>query len=196
MAARWLVAVCVISINLSPACAPVTSFSNAPTRKGASPAAVATTAALPRPYSLLTQQAAATISGDAAVRNQALETLEPSGYVACIYTDINHEANSASVQIKSVPVDSDPSALREAATFFEGGEPSQPYTPFPVASIGESALGEAIPGSAFVVFATRDHLVFVGARSTVISASALRRGVEDLAAHVAAALETSTGNQP
>jgi hypothetical protein len=126
------------------------------------------------------------------VTNQGFDVLEPiSGYVACIYTDTDHEANSVNVQIKSVTADAGPS-LREAATFFEGGEPSQPYVPFSVVGIGENALGEAIPDAAFVVFVTGDRLVSVGARSTIVSAAALRRSVADLAAHVAAALEAST----
>ena len=50
----------------------------------------------------LTQQTAATISGDAAVTDQAFNVLEPiSGYVACIYTDGHREADSVSVQIES-----------------------------------------------------------------------------------------------
>jgi hypothetical protein len=201
MATRGLVAVGVTFITLTTACASVTSYTNASTRTGAPPAAVATstqsTASLLRPCSFLTQQTAATISGDAAVTDQAFNVLEPiSGYVACIYTDGHREADSVSVQIESARVGGGPSALRHAATFFEGGEPSQPYVAFLAVGIGESALGEAIPGAAFVVFATQDRLVYVGARSSVVKAGALRSGVEGLAAHVAAALDSAIDSQP
>jgi len=201
MAARGLVAVCVIFISVTAACDSVPSPSSAPTRTGSPLAAVANStpsnAAALRPCSLLARQTAATVSGDAAVTNQAFNVLEPiSGYDACTYTDINHEANSVSVQIKNVAAGGIPSVLRQAATFFEGGEPAQPYTPFPVMGIGENAVGEAIPGAAFVVFAVRDCLVYVGARSTFVSAVELPSGVEDFAAHVAAALETAIDNQP
>ena len=147
----------------------------------------------PRPCTFLTQQSAAAISGDAAVTNQALNVFEPIyGYVACIYSDPKHEADSASMQIKSAPNGVDASALQEAATFFEGGEPVQPYASFAVAGVGEGALGDAIPGVAFVVFATRDLLVYVGAFSASLSSSALRGGVEHFADQVAAALYLRT----
>jgi hypothetical protein len=196
MAWPVLGAVCVIFISVTAACAPEPSPSNVSRRTAALPAAAAT-AAPQHPCSLVTQQAAAAITGDAGVTNQASDVLEPvSGYVACVYTDVDHEANSVSVEIKTVTVGVIPSALRGAATFFEDGEPSQPYTPFPVGGIAESAMGEAIPGAAFVVFATRDRLVYVGARSSAMSAVALRSGVQNLAAHAAAALEAAIEGQP
>jgi hypothetical protein len=146
---------------------------------------------------LVTQQSAAAISGDAAVANRASNVLEPGyGYVACIYTDADREGNSVSVQIKRIPMGSSASALRQAAAFFEGGEPSQPYSRFLVAGVGANALGESIPGVAFVVFATEGGLVSVRASSTFVSAPALRSGVADLAVGAAAALESAIGNQP
>lgn len=51
----------------------------------------------PRPCTFVTRQSAAAISGDAAVTNQALNVFEAIyGYVACIYRDPMHEADSAS----------------------------------------------------------------------------------------------------
>jgi hypothetical protein len=157
------------------------------TRSGTHSASPAGT--VPRPCSFLTQQTAATLSGDSAVTSQANNVFEPIyGYVACIYTDARHEANSVSVQIKSVPGGAGPSAIQQAATFFEGGEPVQPYAPFPVAGIGERALGAAIPGVAFIVFSTASLLVYVGGFSASVNAAALRNGVEHLAERVAADL--------
>jgi hypothetical protein len=45
-----------------------------------------------------------------------------------------------------------------------------------------------MPGVAFIVFSVGDLLVYVGARSAVVSAEALRAGVEGLAKEVAVAL--------
>ena len=180
---RARIAVLLTCIGAFAACDPVTP------PNATSHTTPTATVSPPRPCTFLTQQSAAAISGDAAVTNQALNVFEPIyGYVACIYSDPQHEANSVSVQIKSTPNGVDASALQQAATFFEGGEPVQPYASFAVPGVGESALGEAIPGVAFIVFVTRDLLVYVGAFSASLSPSALRGGVENLAEQVAAAL--------
>jgi hypothetical protein len=183
--ARATIAVWVASLCVITACDPVMPSAGPSQQSGTSAAATAT----PQPCSLLTQQTAAAISGDSAVTNQATNTFESIyGYIACIYTDIKHEANSVTVQIKRTPRGADPAALEQAAAFFEGGEPVQPYAPFPVPGIGEEALGEAIPGVALIVLSTSDFTVFVGGYSASVSATALRNGVEGLARQVAAAL--------
>ena len=129
------------------------------------------------------------MSGDTNVSNQATNVPEAeSGYVACIFADSKAEANSAAVQIKWVSGGVDSSTLRAAATFFSLGEPVQPFQSFSVGSVGDSAVGEATPGVAFVVFSVGDLLVCVGARSAVVSAASLRASVEGLAKEVAAAL--------
>ncbi len=92
------------------------------------------------------------------------------------------------MQIKRVPGGVGAATLRDAATVFSLGEPVQPFQGFPVVGIGDHALGEAIPGVAFIVFGIRDLLVYVGAGSTFVDASGLRSGVENLAMKVAAAL--------
>jgi hypothetical protein len=142
-----------------------------------------------RPCSFLTRTTAAQISGDVEVTNQATDLVETeSGYVACIFADTRDEADSVEVQIKRVAGGVDSSTLRDAATLFSLGEPVQPFQGFTVVGIGDRALGEATPGVAFIVFAIRDLLVYVGAGSTFVVASGLRAGVENLAMKVAAAL--------
>jgi hypothetical protein len=66
--------------------------------------------------------------------------------------------------------------------------PVQPFQPFTLNGIGDNALGESIPGVAFVVFAKGDSLVYVGAGSASLSVAALRSGVVDLARRIAIAL--------
>lgn len=145
---------------------------------------------LPRPCSFLTQAVAAQISGDPAVTNQATDATETeSGYIACIFADTTNEANSMAVQIRRVRGGADPSTLREAATFFSLGEPVQPFQRFPVAGVGDSALGATTPGVAFIVFSSGDLLVYVGADSSSVSPTSLRASVENLAQQVDEALQ-------
>jgi hypothetical protein len=149
----------------------------------------AITSPTPPPCSFLTQQAAAAISGDTAVTNQASNVSEPtSGYVACVYADTAKEGNSVSVQIKREPGGTASSALTQAVTFFSRGEPVQPFVSFPVTGVGETALGEATPGVAFIVFSTANLLVYVGADSAVVSGAALQEGVAHQAQRIAARL--------
>jgi hypothetical protein len=138
---------------------------------------------------LLSQSTAAQISGDSRVTNQARDLVDTeSGYTACIFADTRDEADRVEVQIKRVSAGVDASSLREAATFFSLGEPVQPFQAFSVVGVGDDAVGETIPGVAFIVFARGDLLVYVGAGSTSMSAAALRTGVTNLAATIAAAL--------
>lgn len=154
-----------------------------------SSASTPSTEQLPRPCSFLTQAVAAQVSGDPNVSSQATNVLETeSGYVACIFADTKDEANSVAVQMKRVSGGVDSSTLHAAATFFSLGEPAQPFQSFSVGSVGDNAVGEAVPGVAFIVFSTRDLLVYVGARSATVSAAGLRAGVEGLAKEVAVAL--------
>ncbi len=92
------------------------------------------------------------------------------------------------MQIKRVSGGVDSSTLRAAAAFLWLGEPVQPFQPFAVEGVGDNALGEATPRVAFIVFSVGDLLVYVGARSAVVSAASLRASVESLAKEVAAAL--------
>jgi hypothetical protein len=144
---------------------------------------------LPGPCSFLTQALAAQISSDPAITNQATNVTEAeSGYVACIFADPTNEANRVAVQVRRVSGRSDVSTLRDAATFFSQGEPVQPYQSFPVAGVGDSALGETTPGVAFIVFSSGGLVVFVGADSSSVSAASLRARVENLARQVAESL--------
>ena len=181
--------VCLISIvGIVAGCGSVVSTT------GGSMSAIATStssaaAQSPRPCSFLTETVAAQISGDTTITNQATDVTETeSGYVACIFADTKNEANSVAVQIKRVSGGVDPSTLREAATFFSLVEPVQPFQPFSVVGVGDSALGETTPGVAFIVFSRGDLLVYVGADSPSVSAASLRASIEDLAKQVAAAL--------
>ena len=144
---------------------------------------------VPPPCSLLTRALAARISGDMAVTNRADNMTEPeSGYVACIFADPENEANMVSVQIKRAPGGVDPSTLRAAATFFSLGEPVRPFQPFSAPRVGVAALGETIPGVAFVVFSVGDLLIYVGGDSASARATSLRAGVVNLAKAIAAVL--------
>jgi hypothetical protein len=173
------VLVVVFAAGIASACG-----SAGPTTLGS---ASAITPAIPRPCSFLTQHAAAQISGDTAVTIQASDVTEPlSGYVACVFTDTGSERNSVSVQIKRAPDDAASVALTNAAAFFSGGEPVQPFETFPIAGVGSSAIGGTTPGVAFIVFSTGTLLVYVGGSSEVVSAAALQSGVESLAQHIAA----------
>jgi hypothetical protein len=78
--------------------------------------------------------------------------------------------------------------LREAAAFFSRGEPVQPFQPFSVVGVGDSALGETTLGVAFIVFSVGDLVVYVGAGSASLSVASLRAGVDALARKVAVAL--------
>ena len=148
-----------------------------------------TTTKLPRPCSFLTQAVAAQISGDAAITNQATDVNEAeSGYVACIFADPANEAGRVAVQVREVSGQPDLSTLREAATFFSQGEPVQPYQPFPVAGVGDRALGETTPGVAFIVFSSGDLVVYVGGDSSSVDAATLRAHVVDLARKIAEVL--------
>jgi hypothetical protein len=132
---------------------------------------------------------AARITGNTAMTNRATNVTEASsGYVACIFTDTANEADSVAVRIRTVPGGVTASTLRGAATFFERGEPVQPFQPFPVSVLGDSALGEATLGVAFIVFSHHNLLVYVGAGSATVAASALHTGLEGLARQIAAAL--------
>ncbi|HEV3273336.1 MAG TPA: hypothetical protein VG299_00560 [Candidatus Dormibacteraeota bacterium] len=111
-----------------------------------------------------------------------------SGYTACIFADTRDEADRVEVQITRVSGGVGPSTLREAAMFFSLGEPVQPFQAFSVVGVGDDAVGETIPGVAFIVFARGDLLVYVGAGSTSMSAAALRTGVTNLATTIAADL--------
>ena len=160
----------------------------APTRRSAEASATATstTGTVPRPCSLLTLTAAERVTGDLAVTNQGADVIEtPYGYVACIFADPKHEANSAVVKIKRVSGGVDPSTLREAAAFFARGEPVQPFQLFAV-NVGDQALGETTPGVAFIVFSSCDLLIYVGGGSAMVSAASLRAEVGDIARQIAA----------
>ncbi|MGA8667854.1 MAG: hypothetical protein WB804_13415 [Candidatus Dormiibacterota bacterium] len=111
-----------------------------------------------------------------------------SGYTACIFADTHDEADRAELQIKRVSAGVDASTLREAAIFFSLGEPVQPFQAFSVAGVGDNALGETIPGVAFIVFDRGNLLVYAGAGSTSLSADALRAGVTNLAIKIDAGL--------
>jgi hypothetical protein len=163
----------------------VRASTSASTRSGATSVSSPAT----RPCAFLTRTAAAQISGDMRVTNQATDLVETeSGYVACIFADTRDEAVRVEVQIKRVSGGVDSSTLRDAATFFSLGEPVQPFQAFPVVAIGDHALGETTLGVAFIVFARGDQLVYVGAGSTSVDAAALRTSVEKLAEEIAAAL--------
>ena len=141
------------------------------------------------PCRFLTQPIAARISGDAKVTNQATDVVESeSGYVACIFTDAMHEANSVEVQIKRAAGGVTPSDLQAAVRFFSAGEPVQPFQPFSAVGVGDTALGESTLGVAFIVFAKGRALVCVGADSSFRSIAALQAGVADIAKQVAARL--------
>jgi hypothetical protein len=128
------------------------------------------------------------MTGDSAVTNQGTDVIETAyGYVACIFADPKNEANSVVVQIKRVSGGVDSSTLREASAFFARGEPVQPFQFFAV-DVGDQALGETTSGVAFIVFSSRDLLIYVGADSALVSAASLRAGVESLARQVAATL--------
>ena len=155
----------------------------------ASATSTSSIAQLPEPCSFLTQTVAAQISGDTTVANQATNVTETeSGYVACVFADSKDEANSVGVQIKRMPGGVDLSTLREAAAFFSRGEPVQPFQPFSVVGVGDSALGETTLGVAFTVFSVGDLVVYVGAGSASLSVASLRAGVDALARKVAVAL--------
>lgn len=129
------------------------------------------------------------MSGDTAVSIQADNAAETgSGFVACIFADARNEANSVEVQIKRSSDAEEPSTVAQAVTFFSRGEPVAPFQPFPVPGVGDSALGEATPGVAFIVFSNGELLVYVGASSADVSGTALRDGVRRLAEVVAAGL--------
>jgi hypothetical protein len=143
----------------------------------------------PPPCSFLTQRVAAAMSGDPAIAIQATNASEAtSAFVACIFADKRNEANSVEVQIKRSSDGVGPSTIAQAVTYFSRGEPIAPFRPFPVAGVGDSALGEATPGVTFIVFSCGDLLVYVGARSVDVNGAALRNGVERLAELVAAGL--------
>jgi hypothetical protein len=189
MRTRGLTDLCLISIvGIVAGCGSVVSTTGGSMSASATSTSSAA-AQSPRPCSFLTETVAAQISGDTTIANQATDVTETeSGYVACIFADTKNEANSVAVQIKRVSGGVDPSTLREAATFFSLGEPVQPFQPFSVVGVGDSALGETTPGVAFIVFSRGDLLVYVGADSPSVSAASLRASVEDLAKQVAAAL--------
>jgi hypothetical protein len=129
------------------------------------------------------------MSGDTRLTNQARDLVDTaSGYTACIFADTRDEADRVEVQIKRVSGGVGPSTLREAAMFFSLGEPVQPFQSLSVVGVGDDAVGETIPGVAFIVFARGDVLVYVGAGSTSMSAAALRTGVTNLATTIAADL--------
>jgi hypothetical protein len=129
------------------------------------------------------------MSGDSAVAIQAANVAEAgSGFVACIFADARNESNSAEVQVKRIPDSVGPSTVAEAVAFFSRGEPVAPFQPFPVAGVGDSAMGEATAGVAFIVFSSGELLVYVGASSAEVSGVALRTSVERLAELVAAGL--------
>jgi hypothetical protein len=157
----------------------------------ASATSTSSAARLPRPCSFLTQTIAAQITGDTRITNQATNVTETEyGYVACIFADTKEEANSVEVQIKRVSGGVGPSALRGAAAFFSAGEPVQSFQTFPVVGVGDNALGDTTPGVVFIVFASADLLVYVGADSASVSAASLRASVENLAEEVAPALSS------
>jgi hypothetical protein len=183
----WLVSV----VGIVAACDAVVPTSGGTVSASARSSATSTggVAQSPRPCSLLSQSTAAQISGDTRVTNQARDLLDiASGYIACIFADTRDEADRVEVQIKRVSGGVGPSTLREAAMFFSLGEPVQPFQAFSVVGVGDDAVGETIPGVAFIVFARGDLLVYVGAGSTTMSAAALRAGVTNLATKIAAAV--------
>jgi hypothetical protein len=187
---RGLLGVGLISVvGIVAGCGSAVSTTGGSMSAEAATSTSSTAAQVPRPCSLLTQAIAAQISGDPAITNQAINVRETeSGYVACIFADTTNEANSVAVQIRRLPGGADQSTLQEAATFFSLGEPVQPFQRFPVAGVGDGALGATTPGVAFVVFSSGDLLVYVGADSSSVSAASLRASVENLAQQVAEAL--------
>jgi hypothetical protein len=168
-----------------PACGSVTPGRTA----SIAPSSTPSITAFPPPCSFLTQRLAAGMSGDPTVSMQAHNAAEAgSGFVACIFADARSEANSVEVQIKRSSDAVEPSTVAQAVAFFSRGEPVAPFQPFPVPGVGDSAVGEATPGVAFIVFSSGELLVYVGASSADVSGAALRNGVQRLAEEVAAGL--------